>query len=205
MENSFENNVFINCPFDSEYFNLLKPLLFTVMACGFNPRIALERFDSGESRIDKIRELIEESRLSIHDLSRIKSTKRNELFRLNMPYEIGLDFGCKIYHTNTKYRKKKSLILEGEKYSCQKALSDIASSDVKCHDNDSEVLVSELRNWFAELGRTDLKSGSSIWDDYNVFYTDFFVDRTSHGFKEKDIDSIPIPEFIGFIQGYIDR
>ena len=128
LENSFENNVFINCPFDSEYFNLLKPLLFTVMACGFNPRIALERFDSGESRIDKIRGLIEESRLSIHDLSRIKSTKKNELFRLNMPYEIGLDFGCKIYHTNTKYREKKSLILEGEKYSCQKALSDIATS-----------------------------------------------------------------------------
>ena len=44
--NSFDKNVFINCPFDEEYYPLLCPLLFTVLRLGFNPRIALERSDS---------------------------------------------------------------------------------------------------------------------------------------------------------------
>ncbi|MEP7011624.1 MAG: hypothetical protein ABJC13_14975, partial [Acidobacteriota bacterium] len=66
---SFESNVFINCPFDATYLPLLRPLLFTVVFLGYSPRIASERFDSGENRIDKICSLIRESKYSIHDLS----------------------------------------------------------------------------------------------------------------------------------------
>lgn len=99
MEN-FDKNIFVNCPFDKDFLPLLKPLLFTIMYCGFNPRIALERLDSGEVRLVKIKELIDSSRYSIHDLSRIKSKGSGEYFRLNMPFEIGLDLGCRLYHEN---------------------------------------------------------------------------------------------------------
>jgi hypothetical protein len=68
---NFTNSVFINCPFDNEYLPLLKPLLFILIKLGFNPRIALERSDSGEIRLNKILELIESSKFSIHDLSRL--------------------------------------------------------------------------------------------------------------------------------------
>jgi len=51
---SFENNVFINCPFDEDYFSLLRPLLFTIVYLGYNPKIATERADSGEARLFKI-------------------------------------------------------------------------------------------------------------------------------------------------------
>lgn len=78
---NFEKNVFINCPFDSAYDKLLRPLLFTIIYFGFNPKIATERSDAGEQRIDKICELIESSKYSIHDLSRIKSSKKNEFSR----------------------------------------------------------------------------------------------------------------------------
>lgn len=54
-EENFESNVFINCPFDKDFLPLLKALLFTVIRCKLNPRIALERFDSGETRFDKIK------------------------------------------------------------------------------------------------------------------------------------------------------
>ena len=58
MENptpsDFEKNVFINCPFDSAYLALLRPLLFTIVSFGFIPKIASERSDSAEQRIDKI-------------------------------------------------------------------------------------------------------------------------------------------------------
>jgi hypothetical protein len=77
----FEKNVFINCPFDPAYKSLLRPLLFTILYFDFNPKIASESSDSGEQRINRICELIESSRYSIHDLSRLKSTKKNEFAR----------------------------------------------------------------------------------------------------------------------------
>ena len=47
--NDFSKNVFINCPFDEQYIPLLRSILFTIVYLGFTPRIASERFDSGEA------------------------------------------------------------------------------------------------------------------------------------------------------------
>ncbi|MEM9859552.1 MAG: hypothetical protein AAF843_19520 [Bacteroidota bacterium] len=117
MSSNFDEQVFINCPFDKDYLLLLKPLLFTVIRIGFTPRIASERFDSGEVRLEKIKELIESCRYGIHDLSRYKAKKAGELFRMNMPFELGLDLGCRNYHPEKGYRKKQILVLEEERYS----------------------------------------------------------------------------------------
>ncbi|MEJ1961719.1 MAG: hypothetical protein WDO56_09305 [Gammaproteobacteria bacterium] len=92
----FERNVFINCPFDEEYRPLLHPLLFSVYALGFQPRIALESLDSGKPRIEKIVTLIKASKYAIHDISRIQATSAGEYFRLNMPFELGIDVGCPV-------------------------------------------------------------------------------------------------------------
>ncbi len=103
----FEKNIFINCPFDDDYFPLLKPLLYTIKKIGFNPRISLERNDSGEIRLHKIKELIESSKYSIHDLSRAKAKKVGEYFRQNMPFELGLDLGCRDYNEGEEFKAKK--------------------------------------------------------------------------------------------------
>jgi hypothetical protein len=204
MDPNFEKNVFINCPFDPDYIKLLRPLIFTIICLGFIPRIASERMDSGEIRFDKIKELIESSKFSIHDLSANKAKKKNEYYRLNMPFEIGLDLGCRLYHENAAFRDKKSLILEGERYSHQKALSDLSNSDVKCHKNDEEELVLEVRNWFSELGFDKVKSGSKIWDMFNEFMTVFHEQRTTDGFREKDIYRLPVPEFIRYVNDWLN-
>jgi hypothetical protein len=81
----FASSVFVNCPFDAEYLPLLRPLLFCIVYLGFIPRIASERSDSGESRIDKISELIGECRYSIYDLSRLRAAEVGEFSRMNMP------------------------------------------------------------------------------------------------------------------------
>jgi hypothetical protein len=78
--NGYESNVFVNCPFDVKYLSLLRPLLFTIAYLGYHPRIAAERSDSGENRLDKICELIRQSQFSIHDLSRLKATRARELW-----------------------------------------------------------------------------------------------------------------------------
>jgi hypothetical protein len=200
MESNFEKNVFINCPFDKEYKLLLHPLFFTVFSCGLTPRIATERMDSSEMRIEKIREIIEDSKYSIHDLSRIKSKQKKEYYRLNMPFEIGLDFGCKLYNPDPKYRNKGFLILEPEQFSTQKALSDLSGFDVKCHNNEPEMLIGEVRTWFAEMGFHDLPGPDAIWINYNQFNTDLFNDFSKKGFKPVQITNLPTLEFFRYLK-----
>ena len=97
---TFSNNVFINCPFDEDHEQLLHAILFCLIRFGFKPGIAAERIDSGEARPEKIKELIRESKYSIHDLSRFRSSAYDEHYRMNMPFELGLDFGCKNFGGN---------------------------------------------------------------------------------------------------------
>jgi len=202
LNNNFSKNVFINCPFDDKFIPLLRSILFTIIYLGFNPRIALERFDSGEARINKIIDLIKASKFSIHDLSRIKSSEKSEFFRFNMPFELGLDIGCKIFK-NGQTNEKKCLILEKERYRYQKALSDLSNSDIKNHNNEPEEAIHQIRNWFVinELERAD--SGTKIWESFNEFMADFYLRRKEEGFLEKDILSMPITEFMSFIKEWI--
>jgi len=72
----FDRCVFVNCPFDTDFARLLRPLVFCILDLGLEPRIALERLDSGEQRVEKIIELIESSKFGIHDLSRLRAMKR---------------------------------------------------------------------------------------------------------------------------------
>ena len=51
-------HVFVNCPFDDEYFPLHRGVLFTIVFSGFEPLIA-ETSDSGQVRLSKIAQLIE--------------------------------------------------------------------------------------------------------------------------------------------------
>lgn len=91
----FPRRVFINCPFDPDYRQLLISLLFTVKFLGFIPKLSLETLDAGTSRLDNIVDLIKHSKFGIHHLSRIMSSKKGEHTRMNMPFELGIDYGCK--------------------------------------------------------------------------------------------------------------
>ena len=69
---SFEKNIFINCPLDKEYRNdILKPMLFFIVQIGFTPRLSLEDSDSSQFRLEKITQIIKECKYSIHDLSKV--------------------------------------------------------------------------------------------------------------------------------------
>ena len=93
----YDENVFINCPFDGEYQSLFQALVFSVQVCGFVPRSALELEDGSEVRIGKIVRIIAESRYGIHDLSRTGLDPESHLPRFNMPLELGLFLGAKYY------------------------------------------------------------------------------------------------------------
>lgn len=199
---AFDDNVFINCPFDREYYGLLRPILFTVIYPGLQPRIALERSDSGEARIEKILELIQESRYAIHDLSRIKSRKANELYRLNMPFELGLDVGCRNFG-GAQLATKRCLILEAERYRYQAALSDLSGSDIAVHGNEPEEAVVVVRNWLAPQYRPNAAGPARIWGAFTDFMAANYDALKLRGFSDKNIEDLPISELLTGMENWI--
>lgn len=183
---AYDANVFINCPFDSRYFSLLRPLLFTVTYLGFRPRIASERSDSGENRVDKICDLIRQSRFSIHDLSRLKAERADEFYRLNMPFELGIDYGARRF-CESEFRDKRFLILEKQRYDYQKALSDLSGVDIKSHDGEPEEVVRAVRDWFVETaGLRGVATATVIWWQFGDFTTAFYETMKAAGSPKKD-------------------
>lgn len=146
----FENSIFINCPFDDEYINdLLKPALYFLVKNKLNPRLSLEVSDSGQVRLEKITEIIKSCKYSIHYLSLVKAKQANEFARMNMPFELGIDYGLR--HCDLpQYQQKQFLILEANKYDYQKALSDINGFDIKVHKNNTENMFECLYAWASE-------------------------------------------------------
>lgn len=199
----FEKNVFVNCPFDPDYADLLRPLLFTLLYLGYNPRIATERADSGEPRITKIIQLIEESKFGIHDLSRIKAQTAGELFRFNMPFELGMDYGCRTFH-GAQWKRKKCLILESERYRYQAAISDLSNSDIKEHGNKPDKIVQQVRNWLVQEDLSNGPSPTQIWYDFNDFMAKLYDDLTAKEFSPDDIQNLPSPELMGHMKHWID-
>lgn len=198
----FDKNVFVNCPFDPDYKDILRPVLFCILYLGYEPRIALERADSAESRIDKIVELISESRFGIHDLSRLKAKKKGEFFRLNMPFELGIDYGCRIFK-GEQWRTKKILVLEAESYRFQAAISDLSGSDIGVHKNEPVKASAEVRNWLAQDLGNETPGPAAVWARFNEFMADNYEALTERGYSSDDISDQPIGELIGCMRDWV--
>jgi hypothetical protein len=204
VSESFGRSVFINCPFDFAYLPILRPIIFCLIELGFEPRIALERLDSGETRVQKLIELIGDSKFAIHDLSRLKAEKEGEFFRLNMPFELGLDVGCKSFGSN-QLSTKKCLILEAERYRYQVALSDLSNSDIAVHNNDPERALTEVRNWLSTEAKLKAPRGpSALWGRFIEFMGDNYDTLRRRGFSDKDIENLPIGELLPCIREWVD-
>ena len=143
---SYEDSVFINCPFDTNYWPLFEALVFTVLACGFNPRCALEELDSGTVRLDRIQRVIRSCRYAVHDLSRVELSGRRSLPRFNMPFELGLDIGRRRFGVG-QLRRKRVLILDSTRYRYQAFISDISGQDIHTHGNSPRNLIRRVRDW----------------------------------------------------------
>lgn len=199
---AFQENVFINCPFDDDYLPLLRPLLFTVIYLGLTPKIALDNLDSGEPRIKKIIALIEESKFAIHDLSRLRSRCAGEYSRLNMPFELGIDVACRLFKRG-RSSTKKCLILETERFRYQRALSDLSNSDIMSHNNEPQDVVAVIRSWLVNAAGLRSVGAAAIWYSFNDFLASNYEDLKSRGFSEIDIERLPARELIDCMKEWI--
>lgn len=165
----YDENVFINCPFDGEYMPLFRALVFAVQFCGFVPRSALELDDGSEVRIGKIVRIIAESRYGIHDLSRTELDVASQLPRFNMPLELGLFLGAKFYGASV-HQAKAAIIFDRERYRYQAFCSDIAGQDIRAHNGGEAELIRAVRDALATWRpERFIPGGSAIYDEYRRF------------------------------------
>ncbi len=167
----FTKNVFINCPFDDIYTPLFNAMVFAVHDIGFRTRCALEASNAGQFRLNKILDIISECKYSIHDLSRTELDAASGLPRFNMPFELGLDLGCRRFG-NSRQREKICLVLDFEPYRYQRFISDISGQDIYAHGGDEKRIVELIRNWL-RLGLdpqiVKIPSGARIFQRYQEF------------------------------------
>ncbi len=193
--NNFERNAFVNCPFDKEYEPLLQAILFTLVRFGLRPRISSETNDSGESRLERILELIQSSRFAIHDLSRFKAKQEGEIYRMNMPFELGLDIGCRRFGSG-RLARKRTLVLEEQRYQYQKSLSDLAGCDIDAHDGDFMIAVRKVRNWFSGIGGFEEVAAARVLADYEDFQHWHLRQQKGIGSSEDDISDYSTSELL---------
>ena len=158
---SFDDCVFVNCPFDAKFKPLLHAILFAIHDCGFVARHALQDVGGKESRLDKITRLIQSSRWSIHDVSRVELSGGNKLPRFNMPFECGLAFGAmRLCAANDR----DALVMTGVQFQDKATISDLAGIDPGYHDNQAEIVIAKVRRFLAAK-----RSGPGIRGHANIY------------------------------------
>jgi len=165
-----------------------------------NPRLSLEVSDSGELRLQKITGIIQQCKYGIHDISIVRSTRVGEFARMNMPFELGVDYGLKSSGI-APWNTKQFLILEAKKYDYQKALSDISGFDIKVHSNDTEGVFNCLYTWSSEtLGIHKQDPPLKLYYDFMEFNAKLFDKKLEELKNEKYalnyLESISVPEYI---------
>jgi hypothetical protein len=165
-------DVFINCPFSSDYQVNFQAIVFTVVRSGFKPRCARESDDGGEIRLDKICKIILECPYSVHDISKTEPDAKSKLPRFNMPFELGLYLGAKRFGDGA-HRSKRTLIFDRELYRYQSYISDIAGQDIHSHRQQLGRMIQELANWLRDFGKDPkVPGGKAIAAEFRRFRTD---------------------------------
>jgi hypothetical protein len=162
-------DVFINCPFDSEYKPVFYAIVFTVVRSGYRARCALETDDAAENRLGKIIKIIGECRYGIHDISRTEAGGDPPLPRFNMPLELGLWLGA--HHLGRDDQAgKRCIVFDREQYRYLRFISDIGGQDIHAHESDIPRVIAELAAWLRHLpGGLQAGGGQAILREYQAF------------------------------------
>lgn len=192
-ETDFDKSVFINCPIDNDFAPLLEVIIFCVVYAGLKPRFAAERLESGESRLDKIIELISSCAISVHDLSRCMAEKAGEMFRMNMPFELGIDLGIR-QASDKRTGRKKFIIFEKEQYDLKRSLSDLAGFDVEFHQDDIQLVIEKLRNFLSVEAGCALPGRAKLETEYCTFLGWMTEKKISEGHTEAETFELPTQE-----------
>lgn len=165
----YEDCVFVNVPFDKKYSRLSDAIVFAVHDCGFVARSALEVEDSGQARVEKILNIIEQSMFGIHDISRAGVDRKTKLARFNMPLELGFFLGAARYGSE-RDRQKRCLVLDRESYRYRSFCSDISGQDIRAHNDEPRDAIRAVRDWLSShRSGVLIPGGKAVFERYGRF------------------------------------
>ena len=140
-------SVFLNVPYDRAFENLYLAYIAGLSAFGLIPRATLE-IPTSRRRLERILNLIEECRYSIHDLSRVQLDARfPRVPRFNMPFELGLAVAQSAGKQESWY------VCESVPHRLSKSLSDLNGTDVRIHGGTVHGVLAGLCDIFVRKTR----------------------------------------------------
>jgi hypothetical protein len=192
--------VFINCPFNNGYRPFFEAIAFTISACGYIPRCALEYQDTGYARLTKIIHLIDTCDFSLHDISHTELDEKFRLPRFNMPFELGLAFGRK----HSRRKPPKLLVMDRELHRYEVFLSDLKGCDLASHDGDPREAVTQVRNWLSSHHGPGLNGPKHMQGWFTRFQTDLPAICDESGWDRDRITfNDLVPAMIRWLNNYV--
>lgn len=193
-------DVFINCPFDNSYAPIFRSVVFTIFACGYRSRCALEG-DDGNLRFDKLRKMIGACHLGIHDLSRTELSRATGTPRFNMPFELGLFLGAKNFGAQPQ-RRKRTLVLAESRKKWAPTISDLAGVDPVFHSNNNQKAIRAVRDFLARTPDGERLPGEfAIAADLDRFEGD--LPRLARAAEQTLTEARRYANFVTFVEEYL--
>lgn len=121
---------------------------------------------------------------------------------MNMPFELGMDFGFRRSAGET-YKDKKFLIFEENQYELNQSLSDLSGTDIEHHRGDYQELIAKTRNFFKVEAGIDAPGPRKIIGDYATFQEWLLKKKISEGHSEEDAKRIPTTERLDEMRAWI--
>jgi hypothetical protein len=156
-------SVFLNCPWDEKYRELMDAMILATVACGFEPR-SLKITRPG-ARLERICTMISECAYSIHDLTRSSGGDNS---RANMPLELGIAIAWQ--HFQAKPLLHEWLVLVPEESTYQKWVSDLGGYDPAPHDGSPRAVIHQVMKWLSDReGVNVIASIDAVTDAVGTF------------------------------------
>ncbi|MCB9230258.1 MAG: hypothetical protein H6581_01225 [Bacteroidia bacterium] len=157
--------------------------------------------NAAHDRLNEIAMMIRNSKFSIHDLSRNRSSEPNEFARFNMPFELGIDFGCFTY---LKSRKDKSIaILDDTPHGYDQHTSDLSGRDIFVHNSDPDSIFEIIPAWLSRntgLMYDSPKELKGFYSAWTLYYRSFLKD---HKFNIKSGNKMDLWRFIKLLNTWL--
>ena len=139
-------SVFLNIPYDGQFEELY--LAYVVGLAQLGLKINTTFAIPNQGRLDEIVQLIQQSDVSIHDLSRIELS--SGIPRFNMPLELVLA----LYHSHITKGRHRIFVFERKVYRTQQSTSDLNGLDPQIHHGTPKGVMAGLRNIFYQADGT---------------------------------------------------
>jgi hypothetical protein len=178
----------------------MRAACFAILACGYNPRCALDTDDSGVVRFSEIVKLIAACGYSIHDISRVQLDRSSQLPRFNMPLELGADLGLRLEGPAVQHDRK-TLILDTESHRYDKTLSDISGMDIKAHGDSRETVIKHVRDWLNTNRSKDtrpLPGAAAINADFRAYLK--IAPDIIQNLRLDDHDQLPHTDYLHVVE-----